>query len=120
MKLGSKSACLLALLSLLPACSRQRAGPESSGASQPLSLAGLNLTPDLSTRPGNTFQATFTDRVVKMEQAGFVKSIRSISTDNSTFVFDPTDPAASRLQEGSILFVPGVAMRKVDIATKQD
>jgi len=117
-----KFACLLLLLLLLPACSRQNTAPESSRevGSGPVSLAALNLTPDLATKPGNVFQATFTEKVVKMEQAAFVKSIRSISSDNSTFVFDPSDDSASRLQEGSILFVPGIAMRKVDVATKQD
>ena len=70
--------------------------------------------------PGNTFQATFTDKVVKMEQAAFIKSIRSVSSDNTTFLFDPSDEVASSLHEGSILFVPGVAMRKVDIATRQE
>jgi hypothetical protein len=51
-----------------------------------------------------------------MEQAAFIKSIRNISSDNTTFVFDPSDDAASNLYEGSILFVPGIAMRKVDVA----
>ena len=55
-----------------------------------------------------------------MEQAAFIKSIRSISSDNTTFVFDPSDDAAAKLHEGSILFVPGVAMRKVDVATRQE
>ena len=55
-----------------------------------------------------------------MEQAAFIKSIRSISSDNTTFVFDPSDDAASKLHEGSILFVPGIAMRKVDVATRQE
>ena len=54
-----------------------------------------------------------------MEQPAFIKSIRSISSDNTTFVFDPSDAAAATLHEGSILFVPGVAMRKVDVATRQ-
>ena len=55
-----------------------------------------------------------------MEQPAFIKSIRSISSDNTTFVFDPSDDAAAKLHEGSILFVPGVAMRKVDVATRQE
>jgi hypothetical protein len=78
MKRGSKSACLRALLWVLPACSRQRAGPESSGEkpSQSFSRASVNLAPDLSTRPEHAFQATFTNKVVNMEQAEFVKSIR--------------------------------------------
>jgi hypothetical protein len=119
---GLKSACLLVPLLLFPACSRPKTAPESSrnSRSAPISIAALNLAPDLTTKPGNTFQATFTDKVVKMDQVAFIKSIRSISTDNSTLVFDPSDSAAASLREGSILFVPGIAMRKVDVATKQD
>jgi hypothetical protein len=83
-------------------------------------LTALHLAPDLTTKPGNTFQATFTDKVVKMEQRVFLDSIRSVSSDNTTFVFDPSDSTASQLKQGSILFVPGIAMRKVDVATKQD
>lgn len=106
---------------LFATCSRQKTGSELSqqSSSRPSSPAGLNLAPDLSTKPGNNFQATFTDQVVKMEQAAFVKSIRSVSSDNTTFLFDPSDDIASTLHEGSILFVPGVAMRKVDVATRQ-
>ena len=125
MNRGWKSARLLVLMGtvfLFATCSRQNPGPESSqqGSSRPSSAGALNLAPDLSTKPGNTFKATFTDKVVKMEQAAFIKSIRSISSDNTTFVFDPSDDAAAKLHEGSILFVPGVAMRKVDVATRQE
>ena len=125
MNRGWKSARLLVLMGtvfLLATCSRPNPGPESSqqSSSRPSSAGVLNLAPDLSTKPGNTFKATFTDKVVKMEQAAFIKSIRSISSDNTTFVFDPSDDAAAKLHEGSILFVPGVAMRKVDVATRQE
>ncbi len=124
MNRGWKSARLLVLLGtlfLFATCSRQNPGPEPSqqSLSRPSSAGALHLTADLSTKPGNTFQATFTDKVVKMEQPAFIKSIRSISSDNTTFVFDPSDAAAATLHEGSILFVPGVAMRKVDVATRQ-
>ena len=107
---------LLGAVLLFATCSRQKTGSDLSqqGSSRLSSPAGLNLAPDLSTMPGNTFQATFTDGVVKMEQAAFIKSIRSVSSDNTTFLFDPSDDAASSLHEGSILFVPGVALRKVD------
>ncbi|HYL94877.1 MAG TPA: hypothetical protein VET69_03645, partial [Terriglobales bacterium] len=54
-----------------------------------------------------------------MERDDFRKSIRSVSTDNTTLVFDPSDAAAARLTQGSILFIPGFAVRKVAVATKQ-
>ncbi len=113
---------LAATVLLFATCSRKNPGTESSqeAASRPGSAGALHLAADLTTKPGNFFQATFTDKVVKMEQAAFIKSIRSISSDNATFVFDSSDDAASKLHEGSILFVPGVAMRKVDVATRQE
>jgi hypothetical protein len=125
MNRGWKSARMLVLIGtvlVFATCSRNNTGPGSSqeGGSRPGSAEALNLAPDLTTQPGNTFQATFTDKVVKMEQPAFIKSIRSISSDNTTFVFDPSDGAASKLYEGSILFVPGIAMRKVDLATRQE
>lgn len=114
-----KASCLLILASalFLPACSRQKSTPNPG---QEIPLGALHLAPDLTTRPGNTFQGTFTYKVVKMEQKDFLDSIRSISSDNTTFVFNPSDNAASRLKQGSVLFVPGIAMRKVDVATNQD
>lgn len=114
-----KASCLVLLASTLfaPACSRQKSTP---GPGREIPLTALHLAPDLTTKPGNTFQATFTDKVVKMEQRVFLDSIRSVSSDNTTFVFDPSDSTASQLKQGSILFVPGIAMRKVDVATKQD
>jgi hypothetical protein len=125
MNRGWKWARLLALLGtvlLCATCSRQKTEPGSSGqtSSRQASAVALNLAADLTTIPGNTFQATFTDKVVKMEQPAFIRSIRSISSDNTTFIFDPSDDAASKLHEGSILFVPGIAMRKVDVATRQE
>jgi hypothetical protein len=114
-----KPSCLLILTSVLfvPACSRPKSAP-SPGREIP--LAALHLAPDLTTKPGNIFQATFTDKVVKMEQRVFLDSIRSISSDNTTFVLNPSASTASQLKQGSILFVPGIAMRKVDVATQQD
>ncbi len=56
---------------------------------------------------------------MKMEQRAFLDSIRSISSDNTAFVFNPSYSTASQLKQGSILFVPGIAMRKVDVATQQ-
>jgi hypothetical protein len=102
-------------LSFPSACSRK----ESAGPARGTPSVPLKLPPDLTTKPGNTCEVTFTDRVVKMEQRAFLDSIRSISSDNRTFVFDPHDATASRLKQGDILFVPGVAMRKVDVATQQ-
>lgn len=113
-----KASCLLILVPLfLPACSRQRS---TTGPEREISLSALHLPPDLTTRPGNTFQATFTDKVVKMEPRAFLDSIRSISSDNTTFVFNPSENTAAHLKQGSILFVPGIAMRKVDVATEQN
>src|SRR5579864_3518321 len=105
--------CLLCL----SGCSRRQAAVTSA---RPVPATVLELGPDLASLPGNTFQVTYSDRVVRMEGDDFRKSIRSVSTDNTTLVFDPSDAAAARLTQGSILFIPGFAMRKVAVVTKQD
>jgi len=105
--------CLLSL----SGCSRRQAAVTSA---RPVPAAVLELGPDLASLPGNSFQVTYSDRVVRMEREDFRKSIRSVSTDNTTLVFDPSDAAAARLTQGSILFIPGFAVRKVAVVTKQD
>jgi hypothetical protein len=107
---------LTALLAVAPSCSRK----SGSGGNREIPTAALNLAPDLTTKPGTTFNVSYTDKVVKIEQRAFLDSIRSISSDNTTFVFDAGDAEASKLKQGSILFVPGIAMRKVDVATEKD
>lgn len=104
--------CLLSLAG----CSRRQAAVTSA---RPVPASALELGPDLASLPGNTFQVTLSERVVRMEREDFRKSIRSISTDNTTLVFDPTDAAAARLSQGSILFIPGFAVRKVAVVTRQ-
>jgi hypothetical protein len=104
-------------LLFLSSCSRRQAGLASA---RPVPAAALELGPDLASLPGNTFQVTYSDRVVRMEREDFRKSIRSVSTDNTTLVFDPSDAAAARLSQGSILFIPGFALRKVAVVTRQD
>ena len=105
--------CLLSL----SGCSRRQAAVTSA---RPVPAVVLELGPDLASLPGNTFQVTYSDRVVRMEREDFRKSIRSVSTDNTTLVFDPSDAAAARLTQGSILFIPGFAVRKAAVVTKQD
>ena len=105
--------CLLSL----SGCSRRQAAVTSA---RPVPAAVLELGPDLASLPGNSFQVTYSDRVVRMEREDFRKSIRSVSTDNTTLVFDPSDAAAARLTQGSILFIPGFAVRKAAVVTKQD
>lgn len=112
-----RSATILLLLPLLFAalsCSKKTAAPGE------IPTAALNLAPDLTSKPGTVFKVDYSDKVVKVEQRAFLDSIRSISSDNTTFVFDPGDAQASKLKQGSILFVPGIAMRKVDVATEKD
>lgn len=115
MTLGSaKIVLFIPFALLLVSCSKKTAAPGEIPAS------ALNLAPDLTTRPGTTFKVDYSDKVIRIEQRNFLDSIRSISTDNTTFVFDVDDPQATKLKQGSILFVPGIAMRKVDVATEKD
>lgn len=91
--------CLLSLAG----CSRRQAAVTSA---RPVPASVLELGPDLASLPGNTFQVTLSERVVRMEREDFRKSIRSISTDNTTLVFDPSDVAAARLSQGKFCSSP--------------
>ncbi len=119
------SVVLLACLLILGSACKGKESSSSSGSEaktqgRDIPSNVLDLAPDLTTLPGTVFHVTYTDKVVKMEQAAFRKTIRSISDDNTIFVFDASSDEANRLSEGSILFVPGVAFRKVVVKTKQD
>jgi len=104
------------LAAFLFGCSREKAAAPVLGEQSPQ----LKLPTDLTTKPGNTCEFKLTERVVRVEQPAFLKSIRSVSSDRRTLVFDSGDPIASNLHEGSILFVPGLVMRKVLATTQQD
>jgi len=107
-------ALALPFLLLAGSCTKKTASPGE------IPTNALNLAPDLTSKPNTVFKVDYSDKVVKIEQRAFLDGIRSISTDNTTFVFDAGDPQASKLKQGSILFVPGIAVRKVDVATEKD
>ena len=117
MKLLRKTTGLLIISSVIlftASCNKKTTGPGE------IPTAALNLAPDLTTRSNTTFKVDYSDKVVKIDQRVFLDGIRSISSDNTTFVFDAGNAEASKLKQGSILFVPGIAMRKVDVATEKD
>ena len=99
---------------MLLSCTREKSAPA------PPVAPALSLPADLTTKPGNAAEFTLTDKVVKIEQRPFLDSLKSISSDNRVLVFDASDRTASQLKQGTILFVPGLAMRKVVATAEQD
>lgn len=67
---------------------------------------------DLRSEPGSVYQVTYGDSTVLVDQAVVRQTLRSVSTNGNTFVFDPS-PEIARLQPGSVLLVKGITMRKV-------
>src|SRR5207249_6752078 len=104
-----KAAPLVVLVLL--SCTREKSAPVAPA---------LSLPADLTTKPGNAAEFTLTDKVVKIEQRPFLDSLKSISSDNRVLVFDASDRTASQLKQGTILFVPGLTMRKVVATAEQD
>ena len=76
------------------------------------SAAGSLATVDLMTIPGTVFNVTYNDHTVMVDEATVRKTLRSVSTNGNVLVFDPS-PQIQKLGPGSVLFMQGLAVRKV-------
>jgi len=89
---------------LLSACRNKTVAVSGGGATQPAI--------DLRAEPGTVYQVTLGDSTVVVDQATVRQTLRSVSTNGNTFVFDST-PDIARLQAGSVLLIRGAAILKV-------
>lgn len=76
------------------------------------SAAGSLAAVDLATLPGTIFNVTYNDHTVMVDEATVRKTLRSVSTNGNVLVFDPS-PQIQKLGLGSVLFMQGLAVRKV-------
>jgi hypothetical protein len=73
---------------------------------------GTQAAIDLRAEPGTIYQVTLGDSTVLVDQATVRRTLRSVSSNGNTFVFDST-PDFARLRPGSVLLIHGAAMLKV-------
>jgi len=67
---------------------------------------------DLATLPGTIFKVTYNDHTVMVDEVTVRQTLRSVSKNGNVLVFDPS-PQIQKLQPGSVLFMQGLAVRKV-------
>ncbi|MEN9843136.1 MAG: hypothetical protein RLZZ612_965 [Pseudomonadota bacterium] len=51
--------------------------------------------------------------VVKIDREAAIRSLKAVSRHGANFVFDAQEPGLAALQKGSVLFIWGIAIRKV-------
>src|SRR5215467_3830604 len=100
---------VLASLLLLASCSKSASnGGESAKPSPSAALPkALVAHPykDLRDLPGTVFDVHYTPQTVRIDEASWRASLRSVSSDGNVFVFDHPDAAVSSLHEGSTMFL---------------
>jgi hypothetical protein len=97
-----------ALASLCAACRGKPVATAGGGA-------GVQAAVDLGAEPGTVYQVTLGDSTVVVDQATVRRTLRSVSTNGNTFVFD-SSPAIAGLQAGNVLLIRGATIRKVLVA----
>lgn len=66
------------------------------------------------------FKVRWNPATVAFSKEAALRSLRSVSHDGATFSFAAIEPAAAKLQVGSILWIWGLALRKVDSVGTHD
>ena len=132
-------AAFLTLLALV-ACSRKPAPATAAGAATqapsatpspaPAALssalisgdaAGLrNYLQTVQETPARRFDVEWNPDVVAVDRASAIRSLRGLSPDGATFRFAAGDPALAALAPGRILFLWGIAVRRVSAVQTVD
>ena len=124
---------LFCVLTAVAACSCSRSKSSSAPSSQPSSSSEFHAQTsggsnsalvagfrDLRELPGTVFDVSFTPQTVRIDQASWRASLKSVSSDGNLFVFDNPDPKILSLHEGSTMFLENLAVRTVLATTTQD
>src|SRR5262245_57029454 len=98
-------------LALLTAC--------CGSAKSDLSAPGRISPDDLTTQPGNECRVRYQPNVVRVESSLARKTLGAVG-DDGTLVFDGSAEAIGKLKPNQVLFIPGLALRKVKDVRKQD
>lgn len=75
---------------------------------------------DLREIPGTVFDVSYTPATVRINEASWHSSLKSISSDGTVFVFDNPEDRIKSLGAGSVLFLENLSVRKVVATSTQD
>lgn len=122
---GSLVFSCLICLSILTSCQKKESSTDSqqtaAARSKPTSNAPVARPyKDLRDVPGTVFDVSFTPQTVRVDEAAWHNSLKSVSTDGNVFVFDGADSNVQSLHEGSTMFLENLAVRVVRATTTLD
>ena len=130
-------AAFLALMALV-ACSREPKPPAAASAGAgatpqapaPASMSSALISGDaeglrnylqtVQETPARRFEVEWNPDVVAVDRAAALRSLHGISRDGATFRFAAGDPALAALAPGRILFLWGIAVRRVSAVQTVD
>jgi hypothetical protein len=115
------SVCVFSLV-VLGSCQRkesqQTASPTPALASS--STSATRPFHDLREIPGTVFDVSYTPATVRVDESSWRRSLKSISSDGSVFVFDNPEDRIKSLAAGGILFLENLSVRKVVTTATQE
>lgn len=76
-------------------------------------------TADLMALPGSVFEVTYSPDTIVIDRATALKSLKSVSADESTLVFEHPDEKLLQLKAGSVMLLQELAVRKVTAVIRQ-
>jgi len=106
LKIKSLSAFTLAALLAAACSSKQQSQSSVAGAT-------AGAAQDLTGRPGNVYKVTYSPNTVVIDRATVLKSLQSISSDESVLVFDDAEPALRAVAPGKVILLERIGLRRV-------
>jgi len=80
---------------------------------QPSQSSAAGAAQDLTGRPGNVYKVTYSPNTVVIDRATALKSLQSISADESVLVFDDAEPALRAVAPGKVILLERIGLRRV-------
>lgn len=105
--------CVSCIL-VLAGCSRKRETPSTEPTEMPVARPFR----DLRDLPGTVFDVTYTPNTIRIDEPTVRRMLKSVGSDGEIYVFDDSDERIRGLQEGQVLFLENVAVRKVAAVAK--
>ena len=106
-----KLTCMCLMLCLVASGCRQNSGISEVTAPKPSqSFAYVNYA---AKRGKIVYNVKYQPQTVVFDEPATERAFRRVSRDASTYILDASEPAVRQLKPGSVLFLYGVALRKV-------